>query len=112
MNARTILAGLLTGSLLALGGCAAGDKAVMTSFAPETSGTWRFTARAADLQYPPDSASAEETRLDWLREDVINNRACPPNGAFKVERRTVIHKATSYIGVKTYDVIYDVVCEA
>lgn len=97
---------------LMLSACAAGDKAVMTSFTPEPDGTWRFTARAADLQYPPDSAAAEQTRLAWLREDVLNNRTCPPNGAFRVERRTVVHKATSYIGVQIYDVIYDVACEA
>lgn len=103
---------MLLAAALTLAGCAAGDKALLTTFTPEQGDQWRFTAVSSDTSYPPDSRSAEQQRLAWLREDVINNRACPPNGAFRVERRTVVHKATSYIGVQTYDIVYDVACEA
>jgi len=91
--------------------CAAGDKALLTAFTPEDPGEWRFTAVSSDTSCPPDSESAEQLRLQWLQEDVIANQACPPNGVYKVDRRTVVHIATSYIGVRTYDIIYDVAYE-
>jgi hypothetical protein len=96
--------------LALLGGCAAADQALISEFVPTDPGTWRFEATATDTSYPLDSASAEATRLDWLRSDVINNHACPPNGDYVIEERRPVHVATSLIGVKTYRVIYDIVC--
>lgn len=86
---------MLLAAALAVSGCAAGDKAEMTMFTPEQAGQWRFMARAGSYgPYAVDDPAADRTRLAWLREDVINNRACPPDGAFRVERRQVVHEAS------------------
>lgn len=45
-----------------------------------------------------------------LQEDVIANRACPPNGAYRVVSRTPVLQHTTLIGVEIWKVVYDVEC--
>jgi hypothetical protein len=94
-----------------LAACAQADKPALSDFTPEADGRWRFIAQSTGTSYPPDSASAEQTRLLWLQEDVIANRACPPNGAYRVTRRTVLQEGQTYIGIGLYRIVYDVECQ-
>ena len=96
--------------LVSLAACAAADKAELTQFTPEVHG-WRMTAVSTGTSYPPESPSAEATQLSWLQEDVIQNRACPPNNAYRVTRRTVVREGTTYIGVGIYRIVYDIECQ-
>ena len=105
---RTLLVAALG---LSLSGCESpGDKADLSTFTPAGAGAWRYEARAADLQYPLDDPASEAARLRWLQEDVIANRACPPNGAYRVVSRTPVLQHTTLIGVEIWKVVYDVEC--
>lgn len=113
MKPRTMfLAGLAAGAVLGLSGCESpGDKADLSTFTPAGAGTWRYEADAGSSgPYAVASEAGEASRLRWLKEDVIANRACPPNGAYRVVSRTPVLQHTTLIGVEIWKVVYEVEC--
>ena len=59
----------------------------------------------ADLVYPEDSASAENTRKQWLEKWLEDNGMA--GKPYEILNRKAVHKHTGLIGA-IYDIYYDV----
>lgn len=68
--------------------CSSIDRQAMTTFDAQPGGQFAFTS-AAGGDYPPDSQSAEATRLSWLQQYLTDNRLCG-SGYEITERREII----------------------
>lgn len=90
---------------LALAGCASYDRGALARIEPAGPGAYRFVA-TTDAAYPLHSERAERIRLDWLRQAVEENGACPRG--YAVESRTPLLRARRLVDF--HDVHYAVRC--
>jgi hypothetical protein len=103
MNGRTCL----LAATLVLAACAPVDRHRASALQPGVDPRhWTFTANAPPA-YPANSATAERTRMDWLRAWMDEAGACP--GAWKVTGRRVFPRRVVF-GAETNRVVYDVEC--
>jgi hypothetical protein len=103
MNGRT---SLLVAALV-LAACAPVDRYRASALQPGADPRhWTFTANAPPA-YPANSATAERTRMGWLRAWMDEAGACP--GAWKVTGRRVFPRRIVF-GAATDRVVYDVEC--
>lgn len=96
---------VVVGAVLA--GCAAVDRAEMSTFEPLGDGRFRFKARADSLVYRIDSPEAEVERLRWLSLYLTDNNLCPRG--FEVLTRSVV--AVNAGLAMVHDVYYDLRCK-
>lgn len=108
MKFRLIFLAALLGALLE-SGCASLDKSVMTRLEPiGESGNGEVTLRfaaVADAAYPADSAAAEATRLDWLRQALAENGY--GGRPYTIVQRRAFVRSKGLLG-SIQDIYYDV----